>query len=291
MSRAGVTVLWIFVTPSGVHPWPGCATSPELGVNFLCGNGMSRSWLGSFGFSNPQTLVQHCGEQKGGECLEHMVYRSRVQGRAGGLWVRAVAGDVHWGGDGAPCRDPGEELWIRLRHLSCLGSVILQEHFVILPFHPILGEPWQGRGAAVQLNSLYLISVHLDVSWLTLFTATWKISHVWKSWFCQRNSSEFLGDLQQPPYFICVKRPTSASVPSPDPHEDPFVMWQQEQLAQEQLCLGSLTPLTLWHSCASCDHLGTGSATCTVHVWHELGVNQCMTPLIYFLALAVSVLP
>lgn len=221
MSRAGVTVLWTFVTHSGVH---------SLGVPHLLSLvwifSVEMEWAGAdwgvwswaVSFSNPQTLVQPCGEQKGGECLEHMVYRSRVQGRAEGLWLVMYI-EV----ETAPCRDPGEELWIPLRHLSCLGSVILQEHFVILPFHPILGEPWQGtgRGAAVQLNSLYLISVHLDVSWLTLFTATWKIFHIWKSRFCQRNSSEFLGDLQQPPYFICVKRPTSVSVPSPDPHEDP----------------------------------------------------------------------
>lgn len=139
------------------------------------------------------------------------------------------------------------------------------------PSAPSLGEPWQGtgRGAAVQLNLLYLISVHVDVSCLTLFTATRKISHIWKSWFCQKNSSEFLGDLKNPPYFMCVNRATSLSVPSPDPQK--ILSRCDDNVAQQQLCSGSLTPLTFWHSCASCDHLGHWEcdlhSTCLASTW------------------------
>lgn len=63
------------------------------------------------------------------------------QGTAG----KGVAALGHEGGDGAPCRDPEEDL----SHLSCLGTGILQEFFVILLPTPSLQSP--GKEQAEEL--------------------------------------------------------------------------------------------------------------------------------------------
>lgn len=53
---------------------------------------------------------------------------------------------------------------------------------------------------------------------------------------------------------MCVNRATSVSAPSPNLTK--ILLQCDSDVAQQQLCFGSLAPLTFWHSCVSRDHLG-----------------------------------